>query len=68
MVSSHRYTPARPRQRPAVRPQRVLAGGEVAGGEGVVGQGLRNPGSNLGKGVLDGQQWNMTGDEEGWRL
>jgi hypothetical protein len=67
MVSSHRYTPTRPRQRPAVRPRHVLVGSEVAGGEGLVGQGLRDPGSNLGKGVLDGRQWNMTGDEEGRR-
>jgi hypothetical protein len=67
MVSSHRYTPARPRQRPAIRPRHVLAGGEVAGGEGLVGQGLRDPGSSLGKGVLDGRQWNTTGDEEGRR-
>jgi hypothetical protein len=64
MVSSHRYTPARPRQRPAVRPRHVLAGGEVAGGEGLVGQGLRDPGSCLGGEVHDGRGWNMTGDGE----
>jgi hypothetical protein len=64
MVSSHRYTPARPRQRPTVRPRRVLAGGEVTGGEGLVGQGLWDPGSSLGGEVHDGRGWNMTGDGE----
>jgi hypothetical protein len=34
--SSHRYVPARPRQRLAAGSRRVLAGGEVAGGEGPV--------------------------------
>jgi hypothetical protein len=64
MVSSHRYTPARPRQRPAVRPRRVLAGGEVAGRKGLVGQDLRDPGSCLGGEVHEGRGWNMTSDGE----
>jgi hypothetical protein len=64
MVSSHRYTPVRPRQRLAVQPRHVLAGGEVAGGEGLVGQGLRDPGSCLGGEVHDRRGWNMISDGE----
>jgi hypothetical protein len=58
------------RQRPAVRPRRVLADGEVAGGEGLVGQGLRDPGSSLGGELHDGRRWITTGNEEvrrSWR-
>jgi hypothetical protein len=58
------YAPARPRRRPAVRPQRVRAGGEVTGGEELVGQGLRDPESCMGGEVHDGRRWNTTGDGE----
>jgi hypothetical protein len=36
------------RQRPVVRPRRVLTGGEVAGGEGLAWHELRDPGNSLG--------------------
>jgi hypothetical protein len=41
-LSSHRCAPVQPRQQPAARPRRVLAGGEVTGGEEPVGQGLQD--------------------------
>jgi hypothetical protein len=50
--------------RPAVQPWHVLAGGEVTGAEGLVGQGLRDPGNNLGGEVHDGQRWSTTDDGE----
>jgi hypothetical protein len=52
------------RQRPAVWPRRVLTCGEVVGGEGLVGQGLRDLVSSLGGEVHDGRRWITTGDEE----
>jgi hypothetical protein len=58
------YAPAMSQQRPAVRPRRVLAGGEVAGGEGPAWHELRDPGNSLGGEVHDGQWWITTGDEE----
>jgi hypothetical protein len=62
--SSHRYTPARPRQRTAVRPRHVLPGGEIAGGEGSAWHELRDPGNSLRGEVHDGQRLNMVGDGE----
>jgi hypothetical protein len=46
------------------RPRCVLAGGEVAGREEPVGQGLRNLENTVGLNVHDGQQWNGANDEE----
>jgi hypothetical protein len=62
--SSLRYTPAMSRQLSAVRPRGVLAGGEVAGGDGLVGHELRDPGNSLGGEVHDGRRWITTGDGE----
>jgi hypothetical protein len=61
-LSSHRCAPARPRQQPAARSRRVLAGGEVAGGEEPVGQGLRDLGDTVEVNVYAGRQWNKIND------
>jgi hypothetical protein len=67
-LSSHRCAPARLRHQPAARSRRVLASGEVAGGEELVGQGLRDLGNTVEVNVHDGRQWNRTNDGEVRRL
>jgi hypothetical protein len=57
----------RARRRPATRPRRVLAGGEVAGGGERVWHDLQSPRNSLGGVVLDGQQRDMVGDGEARR-
>jgi hypothetical protein len=60
--SSHRHVPARPRNCPAARPRRVLAGGE-----GPVGHDQQGVGNKLDKAGLDRQRWNSADSEEGRR-
>jgi hypothetical protein len=57
--------PTSSRRRPAGLPQRVLAGGEVPGKDGVAQHDLQNTGCCLGGDVLGEWGWNTAGGEEG---